>query len=383
MTAGRHTALCLCVLLALQACSDPTPSLDAHNPPVQLSQWQLLHLDTVNNTLVLDVSSHAYDLATPLFSDYALKLRTIRLPEGQQARPDSDGQLAFPVGTVISKTFYYPRGPDTTKEHVGWSENLQYGFDGEKLDLDQVYLLETRLLVHQHNGWTALPYVWNAEQSDATLQIAGDIRRLTLHKQEEQIPLTYIVPNRNECAACHRPDQNRPEISPLGPTIRNLNRMVGFGPHQSQNQLEIWQAHGLLSALPPAEHRDAAALWEPQRPLTPEQELERRARSYLDVNCAHCHQPGGSADTSGLFLNIDESSPTRLGICKPPVAAGRGTGGHRFSIVPGSPEQSILVHRMLSTEVGVLMPELGRTLVHEEGLELVKAWITRLSGDCD
>src|SRR5690606_2983852 len=111
--------------------------------------------------------------------------------------------------------------------------------------------------------------------------------------------------------------------------------------------------------------------------------LEQRARTYLEINCAHCHQRGGSGDTSGLFLTADEPSPTRLGVCKPPVAAGRGTAGHRFSIVPGAPEQSILVSRIKSTEVGVLMPELGRSRVHEEGLALVSAWIASMSGSCD
>jgi hypothetical protein len=64
-----------------------------------------------------------------------------------------------------------------------------------------------------------------------------------------------------------------------------------------------------------------------------------------------------------------------LGVNKPPVAAGRGSGGHKYDIVPGQPEASILYHRMASTDPGVMMPELGRQRVHEEALALIHDWI--------
>ena len=68
----------------------------------------------------------------------------------------------------------------------------------------------------------------------------------------------------------------------------------------------------------------------------------------------------------------------KLGIYKTPVAAGRGSGPLRYDIVPGKPEESILVYRFNSTEPAVMMPELGRTMVHNEGLELIKEWIVSL-----
>ncbi len=43
------------------------------------------------------------------------------------------------------------------------------------LDLAQVRLLETRLLINTASGWVAIPYVWNAEQTEATLALAGDV----------------------------------------------------------------------------------------------------------------------------------------------------------------------------------------------------------------
>jgi hypothetical protein len=111
-------------------------------------------------------------------------------------------------------------------------------------------------------------------------------------------------------------------------------------------------------------------------------DLDHRARSYLDVNCGHCHNPKGAADTSGLFLNAAETSMRRLGACKPPIAAGRGSGGRHFSVVPGQPDASILIYRVGGTDPGVMMPELGRTTVHEEGLELLRHWVESLPGVC-
>lgn len=110
--------------------------------------------------------------------------------------------------------------------------------------------------------------------------------------------------------------------------------------------------------------------------------LDDRARSYLAANCAHCHNPVGPADTSGLDLSLKAEPGPALGRCKPPIAAGSGTGGHKFSIVPGDPDASILTYRMASTQPGAMMPELGRSLVHDEGVELIRDWIASLDGDC-
>ena len=82
------------------------------------------------------------------------------------------------------------------------------------------------------------------------------------------------------------------------------------------------------------------------------QPLDARASAYLDVNCGHCHNAKGPANTTALDLTIFAAIDRYLGVCKPPVAAGRGTGDHFFDIVPGNPQDSILPYRLRSSEPG-------------------------------
>src|SRR5690606_31406376 len=109
-----------------------------------------------------------------------------------------------------------------------------------------------------------------------------------------------------------------------------------------------------------------------------EGDLDARARSYLDANCAHCHQEGGAAEQSGLWLNAHITDALMIGVCKRPVAAGRGARRRLYDIVPGAPDESVIVYRMESDEAGIRMPELGVSVPHDEGVALIRAWIAAM-----
>ena len=68
----------------------------------------------------------------------------------------------------------------------------------------------------------------------------------------------------------------------------------------------------------------------------------------------------------------------KFGFWKAPVAAGKGSGGRKYDIVPGRPDESILLFRMESQDPGILMPSVGRTLVHTEAVAMVREWIQGL-----
>lgn len=363
------TLLLLATLLGCQPLlQTAAPRFHAEANPERLSDWGLLQVR--EGRLTLGEGVIRYELASPLFSDYALKLRTIWSPAGP-ATYDAQEAFAFPVGTVISKTFYYPRGA-----RAGIVQAAQHpGLEGEALKLAGYRLLETRLLVRREAGWVALPYVWNEAQTDAVLKRTGALLPLALERPgEAPEAFAYQVPNANQCAGCHAVDAKSRALSPIGPKARHLNRPSPLAPEE--NQLEHWTRTGLLTGAPPAAQAPRNAAWdEAGAPLA------ARARAYLDVNCSHCHSAKGPADTSGLDLEPAAHGPA-LGLCKAPIAAGRGTGGRAYDIVPGAPEQSILLHRLETTDPGQMMPELGRALAHREGVDLLRDWIAALPGAC-
>jgi uncharacterized repeat protein (TIGR03806 family) len=326
------------VALAALMAEAPAPSLDAYR----------LFTDEAGRHPNAGLTPYA--LNTPLFSDYAGKTRYLYLPPGTKARYRPEGALDLPVGATLVKTFAYPadfRRPD-----------------------EKVRFLETRLLIHRKSGWVALAYVWNTAQTHAVLKRAGarlDVSFIDAHGAARQVD--YAVPNTNQCKECHSLSK---KIAPIGVKARNLNGAFSY-PSGAENQLAHWTRTGILEGAPAPDKAPRTAVWD-----DPTEPLEARARAYLDGNCAHCHNARGMASNSGLNLDLEETRPSALGVGKRPVAAGRGSGDLEFSIAPGHPEASILVHRMASTEPGVMMPELSRSLVHEEGLALVRDYIARM-----
>lgn len=347
----RFWGAILAALACLGAAPEPAPvALDvllAETPAPKLADYRLF-TDAAGRRPNAGLTPYA--LNTPLFSDYAEKFRMLYLPPGKAAAFRADGVLDFPVGATLVKTFAYPadfRRPN-----------------------DPVRYLETRLLIRKADGWVALAYVWNAQQTEAVLKRAGT--RLDVSFTDaagKAVHVDYAVPNQNQCKECHQLDKT---LAPIGPKARNLNGEYAYaeGP---ENQLAHWSRLGLLTGAPKPAETPRTARWD-----DPAEPLEARARAYLDANCAHCHQPRAIASNSGLFLNLEETRPAQLGVGKGPVAAGRGAGDLKVGLSPGHPDESILVYRMASTEPGVMMPELGRSLTHEEGLKLIREWIAAM-----
>jgi len=288
-----------------------------------------------------------YDLINPLFSDYADKLRFVYVPKNNKLGYSPDKVLDFPDGSVLIKTFAY------LNDHPG-----------SKIDKQ---LLETRLLIKKNDSWKNISYIWNEEQDDAYLSIAGKtINTSFVMEDGTERNVRYRVPNINQCKECH---QLNKEIQPIGPKVRNLNHEFSYSDG-TMNQIKKWQ---LMEWIDSADNYPTIANWSNE-----ENDLESRARAYLDINCGHCHIPGGSADTTGLYLNFKEDSNMHIGIYKKPVAAGRASNNLKYSIDPGNPNKSILSFRMNSLDPGIMMPESGRSLNHKEGVELIEKWIKNM-----
>lgn len=339
----------------------------------KLSDYQLF-VDSCNPAATNSERGLPYDLSSALFTDYASKYRFIFIPDDQHVLYNEKEAFDFPTGSVITKTFTMPK--DTSKR----------GIKNETL-------LETRLLIKRTEGWIARAYVWNKNGTEAFLTRAGENIKINQLKHKGQnLSFTYKVPAQNECLTCHQlkiknDGTEKLEFKPIGPKARFLNSDYDY-EFGTQNQLTKWKELGFLKGLPNniEEVQKAHPFNDDMRVSdysgTPE-ELNATAKSWLDINCAHCHRPGGQASNTGFRVDYNtplEGNAAYHGICQSPVSG--ASAGSTKIIVPGDAETSLLYNRLHTTNPGLSMPPLGRQVIHNEGTQLIKAWIDQLEGSC-
>lgn len=266
------------------------------------------------------------EIASPLFTDYAEKQRLILLPEGGKMKARGSGLPDFPDGTIIAKTFYYP-----TKTN-----------DGK----NSLHIIETRLLIKNDGRWNAATYQWNDTQDEAfLLKHRAVVPVAFVDEKGKHRTTSYKIPSRTDCISCHRQNDR---ILPIGPKLRNMNINIKRGP-ESTNQLEDLKEKGKLEAaeiatLPRSiDYRDEA------------KPLHERARAYLDINCAHCHSPNGTA----YITQLDVRAETPI---------------HETGIWL---KQGKIAYR-ITVSGDLHMPKIGTTIPHDEGVQLILDFIENL-----
>ncbi|HZP11270.1 MAG TPA: parallel beta-helix domain-containing protein [Nevskiaceae bacterium] len=342
-------------------------------------------------------------LNTKLFSDYAVKYRVAYVPPGthaiynDKASNGVDATAVFPVGTIIAKTFSFP------DESAGTEIPM-----------------ETRLLIKRvtskgHEHWDGAAYIWstndkgkrvaNLALGGATAPASWDYADIDSNAHHVGSTQGYLIPNRAQCLTCHSAENKDPGAAPIGPKIRFLNR-----PYQSEsreateqsrhevhgrNQIQYWCEKGLMTGCPgdlgvdpltqiatklervPVFNKPGDSGFAANSP----QDIESRARAYLEVNCQHCHNPHGFAANTGFYLDSFRAVDGSYGICKQPTAAGaEGTGGRTYDIEPAASAKSILEFRIgpNATTPAARMPPLARSVVHDEGHALIQQWIDQV-----
>jgi len=286
-----------------------------------------------------------------LFTDHAHKLRFVWMPRGVQAHYNGDHQaLDLPDGAVLIKTFYYDR--------------VQPG--------DARRIIETRLMYKRNGRWEFANYVWNTEQTQATLDMNGSMTPLSwIDESGTQQAVNYRSPSIAECETCHKLGS---EPTPIGPKPQNLN-----SPYTSRdgvrNQLARWTTEGYLSSVRP-KRIVTVPHWD-----DPQVNLHDRVRAYLDINCGHCHRQGGHGDYRRIRLAFSETiDPVNLGICVTPDAP--FLPQHTHIVSRGSPARSLLRYRMASSNPAERMPQIGTSITHTEALSLITTWIESLTPTC-
>jgi uncharacterized repeat protein (TIGR03806 family) len=282
-----------------------------------------------------------YDVNAPLWSDDADKQRWFAIPDSEHIRIDDAGHFVLPKGSVLLKTFSRA---------------------GQRL--------ETRVWMnHPDAGWLGYSYRWAVDGSDASL--AADAGELISNGNTVE---PWTIPGRGQCSQCHQPGQSQI----LGLQVAQLDRdFVYPSTGRSANQLGTLAAVGLLA--PGTRIGDAHAKLVDYRDAS--QPLEPRARSYLHANCSSCHASAVGYCTGDFRI---ETSAAQMGICDVAPSASNPSWGWLSGtklLAPGDPERSALWLRLSAPgNAAMAMPPLGRHQVHEQGVELIAAWISALPG---
>lgn len=290
-----------------------------------------------------------YKVISELFTDYALKKRFVWMPVGVKATYNSDGEvLSFPTGAVLIKSFYY--------------NNVQPG-NGTKI-------IETRLMIKKESGWIFAEYVWNEQQTEAVLQMNGSFTPISwIDGNGINQSTSYRIPSDVECLICHKTVQNP---IPIGPKPQNLNSDYLY-TDGTKNQLAKWIEEGYLDAsnIPSqittvVDYKDVT------------KSLDLRVRSYVDINCAHCHRFNSHCDYRSMRFAFNESHLSEnMGICIPPDENINSI--LTYIVSPNNKVKSVMYYRMNTADEAIRMPIVGRTMIHKEGVSLVEQWIGSLT----
>lgn len=298
-----------------------------------------------------------YGINAEKWSDRASSERWMAIPGTQPVHYRAPDQWEFPDGSVLAKTI--------SLETLSHAQPVRTR-------------IETQILHRESGTWRPYTYLWNAEQTDAELvPAAGAFRSVVMkdpHRPNEPLEMRWRVPARSECQMCHNPwVEHKTTImgfqsaSPLAFSFAQLNR----GRESAESQLKTLLSEGWLDGYQPADCETGPAFADPYG----QDPVDRRARSWLHVNCSHCHQPhaGGTAlieltfETPFEQMKLAEAKPTQ------------GAFGIRNArlLVPGDAASSVL-HYRIAKSGGGRMPRLGSDLVDVEGVQLIREWIESL-----
>lgn len=252
-----------------------------------------------------------------LWTDGADKMRWVYIPKGSKIDSSDMNNWKFPIGTKFFK---------------------QFAYDEKKI--------ETRVFVKtkEENGissWQMGPYIWNNEQTEATLTLAGASNALGTQ---------HDVPNQRQCISCH---------------MGSADSGLGFSAIQQGHIIELLIKKGLLSHIPTTSTEIVGNV------------VEKSALGYLHANCSHCHNPNGIANVINLYYEIGTPSVERSNAYLTTVNQ-KSVGSKYFRVSPGKPESSYLYQRISSRTPGIQMPPVGTEKIDQAGQSTLRDWINKM-----
>lgn len=330
-------------------------------PYQKLSDYHFFEGDMKNQIPSLNVIP--YKPASSLFSDYAHKKRFIWMPIGLKGTYNGDGNiLELPVGAALIKTFYY--------------DNVQPN--------NNTRIIETRIMIRKSTGWIFANYVWNAEQTEAFLDLNGSNTTISWKDDNNVIQTAnYRIPSEVQCITCHKKKEIIGNVEqvvhiPIGIKPQNLNFNYTYG-NVSQNQLTKWIEQGYLdnNFTLPTEANTTIDYNDTSK------SLHLRARSYVDINCAHCHTEGRHCDYRPMRYSFTETGSANglanMGVCVNTQDMQNFPPALSKIVAPGNINRSMMYYRLNTDNETYRMPLHGRTMIHQEGITLMEQWINSLT----
>ncbi len=325
-------------------------------PYPKLSDYHFF--DGAMKDMVPSLNVIPYEPSSTLFTDYAHKKRFVWIPPGTKATYNGDGNIIeLPVGSAIIKNFYYDyMQPSNTRK-----------------------ILETRIMIRKSTGWIFAEYVWNDEQTEAFFDLTGSNKAITFVENGVTKSANYRIPNEAQCLTCHKlrdPLTSVYTSSPIGIKPQFLNWSYNYGS-ETKNQLTKWKEIGLVENnfnLPSTENT-VVNYNDVSKPI------ELRARSYFDMNCAHCHSEKGHCYYRPMRFSFQETmnNNTNMGVCVDTQDMQDFPPALSKIVTPGNVNRSMLYYRINTENEAYMMPLHGRSLIHEEGVALIAQWINSLT----
>jgi putative heme-binding domain-containing protein len=311
-----------------------------------------------------------FEINTEMWADHAHAFRFAGLPDHTSIQTgatnvwvyQSKNEWRYPTNAVLAKTL------SAEMEH-GRPETLRR--------------LETQILHYDGLDWHAYSYRWNEAQSDAAL-VAADGDEATLDIRDAGAPggrrqQTWRFHSRTECLRCHNPWVN----FALAFTAPQLNRNLAHRSGEANGESAL--SHAIAGANQLRALSDMSVFDQPlderarprlTSPYDTSADLAERARSWLHVNCSHCHREGAGGSVVSHF-DYDTKLSEMKALGRPPSQGTLGlTNAH--VITPGDPCASVLYYRVATTGQG-RMPLIGSRSVDVAGMRLLHDWIEQLS----
>ena len=330
--------------------------LDENNVKTQTNDFPRLISETglfTENTIPA-IGVITYKIAMQQYADGAWSEHVIALPDDEVVMLLKDGSMQYPTGTVLAKTIFINEFGTRQRRPV-----------------------ETQVMFMQDGQWQFYTYAWRTDHSDADLvPAAGNF--LNLETPDKYVPsgkrtLNWRLHSRTECVTCHN---GRSPV--LAFRSDQLHANLTSNNSMQPTQLQALVVAGLVRNAKPIGGAENAhkseGISDQIKPMVDWNNSDRDAlaRSYLHVNCAHCHQPSGGGNAT-VDYRFSTSGEQRKLVNHRPTRGSFGIPDARL-LSAGDAAGSVILYRLSVMGLGH-MPHLGSRIPDERGIRLIHEWI--------